>query len=1174
MGILKRVATGILAVCLLSAGVVFAADKPDSGGQNKTIDVLMIGHFTPHLNDPGWPKLQAALAAQGIRLSILGEGGQSVEYEKYTDDVLRKFHIVIYCGIPSEKYHNPTGASPAAIASFRDRLDAFHQAGGGVIWIPFSMGNGGKAWTEVIGKRYDVQSLEEAIFDPGKQLSVNSMFRGNRYLYVWTTNIASHPLTDGVKGLLIPMEGDWSWPGTVPMKYGASWIPLVRGMDSTVTIGNAKPFGDAGCDFKKEIKGSYDAAPELVGVRDAVGASGRMMVFPFFTAHTFKNFNSWFFDDAMMIKGYGGYRSDGLKLFVNCCKWLAEPAQKSGLGGYAPATSNAQSVVPPLVWNNLDYPANSWSGAGSWWNARTQKDVVMQDLVTPKARDFKGIIGARTAYGDGHGTVAEYVAEAKKLGLSFVVFLEDIKAIDDERYAKLVADCKAGSSDDFKAIPGYLFRDTLDVLYYTFGVDKLPFPANLTPDRHVKAPMDLACLPTGYPPFGLAELGKLKINPWYLYSYYSIAPYLYDDGKLVDDGFPIYRALQGTMHHQTPNSLTIVRAPGDLKKTVEQSHIMVYHAEDMSKMLMRFGHSKLWNPNPVYITSGPVISRWGTLNPIGQPFAAGRQRVRFALEVSAEAGLSDVRIIEARSGKLFRHFKPDGAKSFSCTVDETHKDQWYLIPVVTDMNGRTAIGSTIETFQDGNRIAAYMDNIDSGHLVIGWDEQRRKLMQFGGWLGEPWSVRIWAGGSPGNTRPEDLVVHGFDGGPISGSHCWVSPVFVSDKGSEPKFPAYRFENLLASFDYAGGDYVGDVQFPRNQKERFPGSNWGDTITCAQVPMEYADIMVRVGVVRARYHSSVAAKTNEVVVTVKKDCTLKRLDLCKIWRSFDWGPMFVAARDQEGEWVGMDDGKKNTVTRKGVMEQGGYLFMGNDMAGAIAVVNMDAVPLTYNCGGQRADLYLDGADRALRVGDKITVRFLMISKNMEQQNNNLWLKKFIADYAIGGGKPGYDYQVSRGRLKTVNYAMHLEAENGGAVVRIAKYKLPHNLLVKVSGVADNAVAGRYDPDRKQLLILPMHEHEAVTSVNTTLGDTKLYVGELFHCDSKDVLMSCTQDGADKLLLELHNPTDKALTAKLTAVAGFAPLAGLDRTLDVPAFSSVKLALSAVAGSLLDKPYEGD
>jgi hypothetical protein len=56
--------------------------------------------------------------------------------------------------------------------------------------------------------------------------------------------------------------------------------------------------------------------------------------------------------------------------------------------------------------------------------------------------------------------------------------------------------------------------------------------------------------------------------------------------------------------------------------------------------------------------------------------------------------------------------------------------------------------------------------------------------------------------------------------------------------------------------------------------------------------------------------------------------------------------------------------------------------------------------------------------------------------------------------------------------------------------------------------------------------------------------------------------------------LYNPTDKLMTAKLTSVAGFAPLAGLDKTIDIPAFSSIKLELPAGPGTLLDKAYEGD
>ena len=130
-----------------------------------------------------------------------------------------------------------------------------------------------------------------------------------------------------------------------------------------------------------------------------------MMVFPFHPAHTWANFNSWVLNDAMMLNGYDTYPSDGLKLFLNACRWLAEPAQKAGLGGYVPPPEKKIADVTPIDWTKVEFPAHSWSGTASYFNARTQEDTVMSDLVTPESRDFKGVLGARTAYSDGSGTV-------------------------------------------------------------------------------------------------------------------------------------------------------------------------------------------------------------------------------------------------------------------------------------------------------------------------------------------------------------------------------------------------------------------------------------------------------------------------------------------------------------------------------------------------------------------------------------------------------------------------------------------------------------------------------------------------------------------------------------------------------------------------------------------------
>ena len=369
------------------AGLMAAMTAVGAESEERPVDVLMIGMYSCRPGDRATPRFQAYCAEQGVRVSI--GALQGLDYNGYTSDFLRKFQVVIFNDMPSENGCNPTGATPEEVAAFRDRLDGYYKAGGGIIWSPVSIGHHGTYWNDVVGKRYDVQSLEEALSDPGKELSVSTIDRGMAKTtgYIWTTNVTTHPVSTGVRGLFLPLTGDWSWPGTVPMKFGTSWTTLVRGMDSTFTYGNAAKLGSGHAEFKPEVKGSYSGAPEIVGVRDSVNGSGRMMMFPFFPAHTWMNQGNFILKDAMMLNGFDGHPSDGMKLFINGCRWLAEPARKAGMGGYMPPPEPKPSTgVGSTDWSKAKFRDHTWGGGTATWR--------------------KGLIGVRTELSDGTGTVA------------------------------------------------------------------------------------------------------------------------------------------------------------------------------------------------------------------------------------------------------------------------------------------------------------------------------------------------------------------------------------------------------------------------------------------------------------------------------------------------------------------------------------------------------------------------------------------------------------------------------------------------------------------------------------------------------------------------------------------------------------------------------------------------
>lgn len=1183
---------GKLALCFLTTMLLAAADKPvfaadtsGAGGSGRTVDVLMIGHYGPRPGEASWLKYQAACAREGIRVFI-NEKGSALDYEQFTDDYLRQFHVVVFGGLPDQPV-NPSADDMKAMAAFRERLEAYYQAGGGVLWVPEAFQEEGTYWNKVVGARYDAQSLEEDLYDPGKTLDINPMLRKGKLLkYIWTTNLAEHPVTKNVKGLFLPLTGEWSWPGTVPMKFGKSWTVLVKGMESTRTMGNAEPFGSGKCDFRPEVKGSYESSPEIVGVREAQGKSGRMMVFPFHGTHTYLNFGHEAFNDAMMINGYGGQASKAHRLLLNAYKWLAEPAVTAGFGGYKPVPPITAAIPTPIDWSKAEFPPNSWGGARTFWNQNKQGDTPMTDLLTPTGKDFRGLLGARTGASDGQGSVADYVKVAQGLGLSFVVFLEKLENLDEARYGKLVADCAAASTESFAALPGYLFRDQTGLLYYFYGANKLPLADNLTEDRRVKVPYNLVDQFSWAGILGLAELGQLKINPNYLFLLTCTAPYVYEGGKLVDDGLANYLSIEGHGHQYAPTALVQVTSPAEMEAAVKgEARLTVVHAETLTAGLKAMTRESPRHPTPAYTTNGPTITRWGALNPIGHPFFAGKQRVRFALEAASDAGLAEVTILNANTGAIFRHFRPHGAKTFSCFIDETHQRQWSLVPIVTDVNGRSALAGTLQTYQDGNRIWMMSDRLMGMNHVLGWDVTRRRLVMEGGWLGGiPWTKNwaYYAGGAPSNLAKSrgsggmiTGTVVGIDGGFASSggtAALYFEPSVVTDQGTEPKMQAYRFEDRLASFDVAVMDHDGSDQFASNKRTEWKQGGWPPNPD-PQIPMEMADIQARTIAVRPSPEATVSANLHEIVVTFKKDVLFKRIPLfVTAWQSNN--PVYLALRDGEGDlsWLLPP---KAPFSRNGTLPPGGYLFPGDVWGGRPGVINLGPQPLDYEFGNPSGRVFVNGAGRRAKADETIRARFItFVSPQGEVNASNQWLRKFIADFGIGADRPGYPFTVRQGKLRSTNYLMELQPENGGATVEFGKHNLAHNLLVAVDGFAANAVTGRYDLERRQLLILPVFEGKAITSVNLARGDARLYLGELFHCDNQEVRLSCVQEGVDKVLLELHNPTDKALTAKLKAVSGFAPLAGLDKTLTVPPCASVKLELPTAAGSLVNEPYKGD
>ncbi len=1110
---------------LLLSGLAASAAEP--------VDVLFLGYGRVIQQ-----KYVDDCAAENVHLYWVDADRSAGDPQYYPLDFLKQFHVVVVMGTVEQ-------ALPSTIVGqlkpgILPLLDEYYQAGGSVLWVPFGEGRGGRTWAAKIGSKYDAQSLEEAVVDPSKQVSV-SVSAANQPLctYCWTTNLTPHPVTEGVRGLFLPKWGEWSWPGTVPMKYGKSWQVLVRGMDSTRTVPNLNGPDSGKEEFAfSDQTGTYASAPEIVGVRESQGASGRMMVLPLYITWTWGNYGHPGLRDALMLNGDGTHPSDGADLLLNAYRWLAEPARRAGLGGHQP---------PPARSNRPDLTPIDWSKMG----------------FGQPGPEWKGLIGARTAAGGGSGSVADWAQAAQAAGLSYLVFLEDPSKLTEASFRQLLADCEAAGSPTFLAVPGFGYYDTIGFYRYNIGVRVLPTADNFTPDGRIKEPNRIVYQHQWRVGAGFGNLENAPVDPWWNYVTFGCAVYMYDGTKLVDNGLARYLDMEANSLTWNPISVVRVDRPQDLAAAAAAAHLTVLRADSLAS-LVDASRAGAVQPSALYLTNGPRLSRWMALNTNGAPFRPGSNRFRLGLQASSEVGLKDLRLLNAQDGSLYRRYDCAGAQTYTLTVDENLSQQWYLCPVVTDLAGRTAVGGCLATYTDGDRMWAMGDRLMGMSHVVSWDEKKETLQQFGGGIEITFHKGIPGGGEePSSSRRRELKIQGIDGGDVYTGACKVRLRLYTDRGEEPTQECFRYTQRLASFDGSITDYVGDHQYAKDDPFEFYGP---PRLT---QPTQLADITSRLIAPRGRYHQPVSAIVYEVTTTFKQDQQFKRLNLAVMNftdAEHEYDQLFV--KDSGGQALSWLFKLGDKFSRQGRLPVGGYVYQANVLGGAPGVIPLSD-NLSYECGGRWSQVYIDGGNQPVKAGEKITARFLVFMRPWEDQTNNAWLEKFTSDFGIGC-PPAYPYQVPQGSLRNLNYFLDLDAAEGGAQVEIGKHDLPHNLSVRVFGLPAAATVGYYDLDTKQVRMLAAYEGALWTTVETNSRDHRLYLGEFLRCDNPQARVSLVPDGAN-WVLEVNNPTDQPLTCHLTGVKAFAPLAGVDLNLTIPPGQSDRRPLESAQDTVVMAPW---
>ncbi len=655
------------------------------------------------------------------RLEASGFEMDAIRHEELTWERLSQYNVLVLLDFPETGVvrHAPEGG-PAKGPNLEETLlllDRFLAAGGGVMINLVQHHNNPvfhNSMREALAK-WDARRPVERVVLPSDRIVTHPRLRMPFYL---TDNVQPSPVSEGIERIWYPLGGRY-WFVAGPIDVDDDWTVVLRAPQGSRTEPIELPEPKPGVPrFDSPfVRPAGVEEPALFAIRDL--QPGRLALF-----HAHPNFHllsglSWVHDGAMLDKGLGGrWRSDFDKLLGNTFRWLAAPSlQGEALGG---AMSPPDRWAPPL-----EKPDNP-NYVRMLLDQRPHD--LDPDLPPPPINLHTGIIGPRTSYSGGTGTVADYAAAAREQGLSFIIFLEDMVELTAEKLAQLTADCREQSDDDLLLLPGYRGRSNLGNQIFFFGYDPLyVHDKHLSEDRqtiiiqpqdengrYLRSPfIDFTFefrphgemgpgvrAPKANNSIGFFDFtepmksGGMAVHDLRLFSMAGVV--YYNRGQLVEDVTDQYLLTNAGTMPGTPVAINLVDSPAAMIAEVQADRALTYAVAPQVRDL--WNHALSWNYQIVhrhaFPSSGPMIRHWPqyvyrSTAYAGEPFAVARMLITPWLQVTSDVGLQEVVIYEG--DQLFRRFLPDGSKDFATRLFLSGSLQRNMSVVATDTAGGKAV---------------------------------------------------------------------------------------------------------------------------------------------------------------------------------------------------------------------------------------------------------------------------------------------------------------------------------------------------------------------------------------------------------------------------------------------------------------------------------------------------
>jgi len=1059
----KSAVTALLATIAIAG--VGSAEEPTAG---PTVHALLLSGGN-RIDE----RVQKKLAQAGIEVVT-----RPVE-EPLSRERLRLFHLVILadCGglnVPFFGLYDHL-SNYFTLARNIDLLHEYVAAGGGLFFQPM-MGGAGLATSESY----------RPLLDPWGIGIPPAGVRDDAHAYdafSWTENVADHPTTRGVKRIYYPtnmLRWDDAY-ATNPLELRSdAWTAVVRGEPSSTAA--------RGFQYTTWMPRPGGAAPPLAAVRSAgqgrVAALGLHGFFTFFYPYFAER--DWIgeshtgvINGIVLEEGDGTTRSDVDRLLINLIRWLAEPARAAGMGTYTPETFASLPVLekaPVPAWLTGWRPVE-----GTTW--------------------FQVLIGARTAYSDGAGTVADAARAARAAGVSLLAFTETFERFPKENWPKLVADCQAASDADFVALPGLDLPDVYGNRYLLLGPLQYPEPFLLSTDGKAMQWTQNFLLGFAHHLPAIHRPGSTPL-PHQLYKHFcGIVVATYRDGQQVDNGLPAYLWEAFRLSNPLPLVVHEVFSPEEIAEAAATGQQLYVRADTVANAAWYFrnGHEHYFENTPLFqVTDGPRLTTWSTGGGMIQ------------LTVEGDAPLTEV--VLYTNYNLARRWRPQQA-TFEATVHLNHAQLEEHVLVARDAQGRTVLSSIGKT----GSAAGYRNRCS--------DRQN--------WIGFRY---LYTG-----TEMSDIDIG--------------LPVFGTDEGKAMwphRAGPQRGENLLPLFDYPFISPAVDV-VEAFVDQRYYRALWEETAFDAEPSHDTTRSRVYRAKVRDYNFPDAPARVKEVEIILLRpvDPPGDREGLFPTFTRVAAQPVCGPMEENDPR---LQEGKMVQGTFD--LPVGGYAAspVGLYTAGGIIALSEG---LRVRADGQIGFIPPDPADGPLPAGTTWRARYVQFNPEevtAERLRQAMGLSPPRAKGGRGGSTP-YQLKLTLGALGQVDFVAHAQAERYGIAGEVVPGGLGYTLPLFIEGLNYNWDAAVWRADGS-LTPLGVFEGVGIARLDVSQGGA-FFAGNVLRCDAPALRLAVVHWDTQTIQVEAHNPTNEVITATVETPVEITGRVRLRREITVPPGTTVMI-----------------